>query len=243
MSNTFNLPIQTASKILVEAGDSITNKTLLAKSSPSLLVETIHLAKLLGISNNKISKYLQKHIGEKVHAGDILASKKGLFSSSVVRSPIDGKLVGSDLARGIICISKKDEDENESLYSPVSGKVISISKSFIEIESDNLILKSEKAQGPQVQGELRLLQEENVGILQSFDDLENSIVLCRDASEAVLVKFSVIGVLGIIMISIPKEEDLTWMQINESTFEKLMKFDGQKIWLRPSEKQIIIIDE
>lgn len=242
MSNSFNLPIQTTSKIFVEVGDSITNKTILAKSSPNLHIETIHIAKLLGIPNNKIAQYLRKQIGEKVQSGDILAAKKGLFSSSIVRSPIDGKLVELDLARGILCISKKDEDENESLYSPVSGKITSISKSFIEIESDNLILKSEKAQGPKVQGKLRLIQEENVGILRSFDDLENSIVLCRDASEAVLAKFSVIGVLGIIMVSIPIVKDLTWMQINEATFEKLMKFDGKNIWLRPNEKQIIVLE-
>ncbi len=240
MSNTFNLPIQATSKILVEVGDSITTKTLLAKSSPSPH-ETIHLAKLLGISNNKIARNLQKQIGEKVHAGDIIASKKGLFSSSIVRSPIDGKLAELDLARGLLSISIKEDDDNETLYSPVPGKVISISKSFIEIETDSLILKSEKAQGTEVKGNLLFIQKENVGILQNYGDIENSIVLCRDATEAILVKFSVIGVLGIIMVSTPKITDLTWMQISEGTFEKLMKFNGQKIWLRPNEKQIVII--
>lgn len=242
MSNTINLPIPTTFKISVEVGDSITNKTLLGKFLPSSHIETIHLAKLLGISNNKISKYLQKQIGEKVKAGDVIAVKKGILSSSIVRSPINGKLVELDLARGILSLAKYEDEDKEALFSPIAGKVTSISKSFIEIESESLILKSEKAQGREVMGKLRYIQAEKVGILQNYDEIDNSIVLCQTASEALLVKFSVIGVLGIIMVSFPKIKDLTWTQVSEGTFEKLMKFADKKIWLRPNEKQIVILE-
>ncbi len=159
-----------------------------------------------------------------------------------MRSPINGKLVELDLNHGILSIAKYQEEDKEALFSPVDGKITSISSSFIEIESENLILKADKAQGEEVMGKLLYIQDEMIGILQSYDQIEKSIVLCKSASEAILVKFSVIGVLGIIMVSTPKITDLTWMQINEGTFEKLMKFDGQKVWLMPDEKQIILLE-
>ncbi len=242
MINIINLPIPATSKILVEVGDNITNKTLLWKFPPGSHIETIHLAKLLGVSNNKISKYLQIQVGENIESGDIIAQKKGILSSSIVRSPLKGKLVELDLTGGIVSLSKFPDVEKEAFLSPVEGKVTSISKSFIEIEINNSIFKSEKSQGKEVMGKLQYIREEKLSILQSYNDIENSIVLCLAASEAILAKFSVIGVAGVIMVSYPKEKDLTWMQVNEGTFEKLIKFSDKKIWLRPDEKQIIIIE-
>ena len=106
MSTIITLPISPSAKILVGVGERISSKTILAKFSQAHEAETIHLAKLLSVGNSKISQYLKKKIGEKITAGEVIAQKKGFFSSTVVKSPISGKLVDLDLSKGTLNLLK-----------------------------------------------------------------------------------------------------------------------------------------
>lgn len=242
MSNIINLPIPSSAKVTVAAGDSITNKTTIAKIGESRVIETIHLAKLLGVSNNQISKYIRKTIGEKIAAGDILAEKKGLFSSSVVRSPLNGKIAEMDLSQGILSLVKYSKEEREDLVSPVAGKVIGVGKSAIEIETENHLFKGVKGEGKSVIGDMRYIDVPEVGILDFHDNIENSIVMCGSAGEATLIKFSVLGVLGVILQKTGANMVLPWMQVDDHVFGKLSHFAGKKIWLNPENKQIVVLN-
>ncbi len=240
MKSIINLPIPSASKLQVAQGDRVNAKTVIVKREPDYETVTIHLAKLLGIPNQKISGCFTKKTGDQISPGEIIAEKKGIFSKSIVRSPIRGKVGELDLGRGTVNLLKYS-DNKEEIIIPVTGIVTDIGKSAVQIEIENTVFGAEKGEGKDTIGQLRLLGSEDAGILSAHSDVSGEIVLCYDAHEVALLKFQVIGVLGIIMVKIPKEFYLPWLQVDENTFKKLTELQDKKIWLRPREKQIICL--
>lgn len=242
MSNTISLPIPSSVRILVAAGERISGKTVIARYSETHQTETIHLAKLLGVPNHKIPKYLKKKAGDYIAAGDTIAQKKGFFSLSSVRSPINGKLVEFDLSRGTVSLAKQTKSDKTDMVLPVSGKILSIGRSVIEIEIENPVFPAQKGEGKSATGVLRKLTAENVGILDFQDDLEDAVVLCHSVQEAALVKFSVLGVRGIILQKMRPDITMPWVQVEDDIYGKLARHAGQKIWLLPQNRQIVLLD-
>lgn len=243
MKNIINLPYPSSAQVMVTVEDRITLKTIIFKLNQNREDEIIHIAKLLGVSRKKIAKFMRKKIGDRVSSGEILASRQGIFSSSIIRSPISAVVGKLDLSEGTIGLIKSTNDLKTDFYSPVNGKVISIGKSAIEIEVENEIFQTLRGEGKEVKGDLKYIAKIEVGVLDSLDDIDNSIILCQSASEATLVKFSVLGVNGLIVTKIKREMVLPWVLVDDENFVKLEKHKNKKIWLRPAEKQVVILDE
>lgn len=242
MSITIHLPISHFAKVMVCQGDHITANTTLAKLIESFESETIHLAKLLSVPNSNISKYLKKKIGEKIEAGEVIAEKKGFLSSSYVKSPINGKLEQLDLSAGTLSLLKYSKEGKKEFLSPVSGKVVSIGKSSIEIEVKNPVFTAVKGEGNETIGNLCFLDKDEIGVLDMQNEVDDSIVIGRSFTEVALLKLSVIGGLGVITIKIKKDISFPWVQVEENVFDKLTDFAGQQVWLKPEDKQIVILD-
>lgn len=242
MSKTITLPISENSKLLVSIGDHISGRTLMAKIHGSENLEIIHISKLLGVPNHQIIKYLQKKVGENIFSGDIIAQKKGIISSSAVRSPIAGKLVEMDLSKGTISLSRNSHVNHTNQEFPVSGKVVAISKSFIEIEVENTIYVLEKGEGEDVIGLLKFLPGDVIGVTDNYGEVDKTIILCKYTQEAALVKFSVLGVRGVVMLKLKDGKELPSGQVSDTVFNKLQSLDSRKIWLRPVARQLIILD-
>lgn len=242
MSTAITLSVPTHAKILVRAQDHVSDKTVLATAGESHHTETIHLAKLLGVPNLQIPKFMKKTIGEKVDAGDIIAEKKSLFSASRVRSPFAGKIASLDLSQGSADLLKYTKEGKRDFISPVNGKVSAVGKTFIEIEIQSPILKGTHGGGKDAVSDLKHLKGETVGVLGAHDEIADKIVVCRFIEEAALVKFSVIGVAGVVVAKMKGETVLPWISVEENIFEKLISYDKKRAWLRPGEKQIIILD-
>src|SRR3989338_8486968 len=104
MKTTIKLPISSSSKILVNIGDNIGPDTTLAETEIAASEKTIQLAYLLHVNASHIAKYLKKNLGDSIKSGEILAEKKGLFSSSKINSPHDGKIKEIDLKKGTLTL-------------------------------------------------------------------------------------------------------------------------------------------
>lgn len=241
MTNIINLPISPLASVLVKVGDRFSPKTTIVKYDKNHGVETIHLAKFLNVAEGKIAKYIKKTGGEEVAAGEVLAEKKGIFSKSLVRSPLTGKVVAIDYTKGIISLLKYDKEKKEDLVSVVSGKVVAVSKSGVEIEIDSPLFKAEKGEGKEVVGDLSYLAKDMVSILDVHDEVKDRVILCQSAHAATLVKFQVLGVKGVVMLKIKGRVDLPWLEVDEKIFEKLITFDGCGVWVRPKQKEIVCL--
>lgn len=242
MTNIISLPIHSSAQILVAEGDRIAGATTIARYSQARHTETIHLAKLLNVPNKDVPKYLHKKIGDRIESGDILAKKKGFFSTSAVRSPISGKIAQLDVSDGTMDLLKFSAKNQDDVISPVSGKVISVGKSAVEIETDNPVFKTSKGEGRNICGHLIFIEGEETGILDIHGDAEDSIVMCNSIDEAAQIKLLVLGGKGIILQKVKVGITIPWVQVDETVFKKLAHFSGKGVWLIPENRQIVILD-
>lgn len=166
MKTTVTLPILPPAKYLVTVGEKVTSKSMIAETVEDEEESIIAISELLHINPRNISKYLKKNIGEEVEAGDLLAEKTSLLTSSSIKSPAKGKIKNIDLAYGTMTlvthslISKK-----RKIYSPVNGKVTHIDKNGISLEVEGHQLKAVKGKGREVLGEICYIKN---GSIQHF---------------------------------------------------------------------------
>lgn len=240
MKTTIKLPLSPNAKVIVEVGDKIERNTKLATGVSESGENLIHLARLLHVDSTSIPKYLRKRIGQIVSSGDLLAQKKGFFSLHTVTSPVVGKISEIDLKKGTLTILSSEDSTD--FVSPTSGKVVKIDQNHIEIEIEGQVFKGTKGEGDDSYGNLVSIAGENIGILDISIDVDNCIVLTHSLKKEAIVKLDVMGAAGLVLIQSLKESSLPWVQIDEEGFNKIEAKSSQYVWLRPKERQIVVID-
>lgn len=244
MKATVKLPITSGDKILVKTGDKVGPGTILAETKPVGLEQTIFLSQLLHVNPSMIHRYLKKGVGENAELGDLLAEKKGLFSTSRVKSPTSGKISQIDLKKGTLTFLTRSTEKTRGLTLPVLGKITHIDKDYIEVEIEGKILEAHKGYGQEALGSLIYLTAKTVGVFDVDKDVNESesVVLANAISEEAVVKLEVMGVVGFIIQKSADFTALPWLQVDEETFETLTTHVDKKVWLRPEKKQIVIIE-
>ena len=243
MKTTIKLPISSSSKILVNIGDNIGPDTTLAETEIAASEKTIQLAYLLHVNASHIAKYLKKNLGDSIKSGEILAEKKGLFSSSKINSPHDGKIKEIDLKKGTLTLfSYSASSDITKTTVPFSGRVTGIGKGYVEIEINGRFFRAIKGEGKNVSGKLVHLSSDKVGILEVDKDVDDSILMARSFTEEAVVKLEVLGSNGFILQKKTGDMTLPWVQVDEETFTALAGYTNKKVWLRPEERQIVILE-
>lgn len=243
MKTTIKLPIFSSSKILVNVGDKIGPDTTLAETEVAASEKIIQLAYLLHVNASHIAKYLKKNLGDSIKSGEILAEKKGFFSSSKINSPTDGKIKEIDLKKGTLTLFVYSASSDiAKTTAPFSGKVTGIGKGYIEMEINGRLFKAIKGEGKIVSGKLVHLSSDTVGILEVDKDVDHSILMARSVTESAVVKLEVLGSKGFIFQKSPQEINSPWVEVNEDTYTALTEFVSKTVWLRPEERQIVIIE-
>ncbi|MFN3421887.1 MAG: hypothetical protein ACK40X_09220, partial [Armatimonadota bacterium] len=81
-------------QVLVQVGDSVSPDTVVARTELPGPITTLRVAERLGVEPRELSKFLLKQVGDKVHAGEVIAERKALFGllTSRVTSPITGTI-------------------------------------------------------------------------------------------------------------------------------------------------------
>lgn len=240
MKSKILLPILDSAEIMVSQGQQISPGTVIQKTPSQSQEESVPISTILKLAPDRIVKYLTINTGDKITKGDIIAQKKGIFSTRLVKSPLTGKIVLIDLKKGTLVISGQSQNKNIEITCPIAAKVKNISKNEIELEVEAKILTGLGGEGKDVLGILKYVSCGHLGILDVDFDADQSIVACGCIYEEVLVKLEVLGTLGIIGCKIPKENRIAYIRVEESVLDQLSKYDGQNIWMRPFQKEIII---
>jgi hypothetical protein len=79
-------------EVIVQKGERVTSHTVVARTQLPGDVEPLNIAGLLGVPPEDVEHYLQKHEGDKLKKGEIIAQTKGIFGllKTTIKSPIDG---------------------------------------------------------------------------------------------------------------------------------------------------------
>ncbi len=241
MKTTVKLPIPSGARILVNSGDKISDKTLLIETYLEQEEKIIPLAEILQIPPGNIPKFLKKAIGAQVKKGDLLAEKKSLLVSFRLESPESGKIKEIDLKNGtMILLTGNTSMSRKKVTSPFGGKITAVGKNYLDLEIEGQSYIASKGGGSEAFGELFFEKD-----LQFHDidcQIEGKIMLCQSLSEEMMVKLEVLEAAGCIVQKANLNFTLPWIQVDEDTFEKLSQKKGKIVWLRPEEKEIIILE-
>lgn len=239
MKNTISLPISAKTKIFLSVGDKIVaNKPFAEIKTDSQY--SIPLAKLLKVDSKKISQYLLKSIGASVSQGDIIAKKRNFLSFDYIRVPREGVIKELNLTEGMVIMTAMVSEEKNKITIPVDGRIQSIDKHQIIIEIYNLIYTTTQEDGSEAVGKLYYSGDE-LSIFDIGEKVADGIILCKSITEETLIKLEVIGAAGILSIKAVSEKVLPWLKIGNDAFHELKKHIGEKVWLRPTAGQIILI--
>ena len=242
MKTIIKLPVSVGARIHVSVGHHITSDTLLAEDEQEKLERIIPVGKLLDVPSSSILKYLKKKIHDKVNIGEVIATKRGIFSSVSVKSPFSGQISELDLTKGVLTVSETSGSAKKKIFSQFSGKVTAVSANFIAIEVSGTGFHATKASGEDTIGTLFYLSGDPISIHDISSQEGSCIVLCRSLEEDTLMKSEVISMSGLITRKTPAETVLPWLAVDEEVFLKLIKNDGKTVWIWPEVKQIVVIE-
>lgn len=242
MKTKIRLPIPSDAKILVEVKSEVNPKTVLAETDSEKREKMINLAYLLHVKPNEIAKYLMVRVGQEMTAGQMIAQKRSILSSVCVKSPSTGSIREIDLKTGMVTFIETVTFDARKITLPVFGKVMKIDKDSLEIEFEGKVLEGVKGEGEAILGKLLFFPQEKIGLFDVKGDIEKGIIYCQDTTPEVVIKLEVLGAKGLICKKVMKEISFPWLQIEEETEKKLKEADGKLVWLRPKEKEIVILE-
>ncbi len=241
MKVTVTLAIAKDAHVLVSVGDEIDPQTPVFKLLTQEKIEIIPIAGILHVRQELIAKYLKKREGVKITAGEVLAEKKSLLSTSVIKSPVSGILKEIDLKKGTLTLIEHVE-KSHKITLPIRGKISKISSSHLEVDIEGKGFRGEKGEGEERMGQLLYLNGSKIGVLDIKDDVERCVIACKTLLPETVVKLEVLGAAGLISEKRVPETELPWVIVTEETFDHLKSFASKNIWLRPREKQVIILE-
>ncbi|KKS97624.1 MAG: hypothetical protein UV73_C0007G0067 [Candidatus Gottesmanbacteria bacterium GW2011_GWA2_43_14] len=228
--------------LTVEEGDQISENTVIYKTGEEALVSEIPVAQLLKVKPDLTVKYLRRRPGEAVVKGDILAEKKGILATLSVRSPHDGVIRELDLKKGHIILAGKEDTQKTKVSLPINGKIKKISRAYLEIEVKGEVLEGRKGAGNDRFAQLMLIPDDRFNITDFDADVEDKIVYIKKAPREVVLKLDVLGAKGLISAEMAEAGDFSAVEVDIAEAGKLHKAANKWIWLKPSEKLILIID-
>jgi len=241
MKTTIKLPVPTGARILVNCGDKISDKTVLIESFLEQEEKIIPLAEILQIPPGNIPKFLKKAIGAQVKKGDLLAEKKNFLVSFRLESPDDGKIKEIDLKNGtMILLTGNASVSRKKITSPLGGKITAVGKNYLDLEIEGQSYPGLKGGGNEAVGELYF--EKDLKFHDIDCQIEDKIIFCQSMSEEMMVKLEVLEAAGCIIQKANVNFTLPWIQVDENVTEKLSREKGKTVWLRPEEKEIIILE-
>lgn len=194
--------------------------------------------------------------GTSLNGGDVLASKKNIFSfkSEVIRMPFSGSvsiLIDKDVAR--IDISSFPEKYN--LISGITAKVSKIvEKNSVLLETEAYIVKAVSGMGREVTGELKIVGNFDTPLLlsQLSPDLTGKIVVGGSfASNEVINKAQALGVSALVVggispltqhvnFTVLQTEGFGRIPINKKVFDYLQTAQLKTAVAIPARRALII---
>jgi len=241
MSKLIKLPITSDCRITVNVGDKVDAGSVIGQKEVSGKEEEIKITSLLKVKPALAGKYLQISIGDRIEKNDIIAKKKNLFSSSIIRSPFSGTVKEINRETGVLNISTTEKGK-ENLNSPVKGIIRKKDEKLLEIEVDGLVFSGKDGGGTQAVGKLEYFRGDRIGSLEIDRDIAGIVVLCKDLNRDALAKLEALDCSGLIISKKKRPEGLSWVQVDEDVLTKISEHEQKTVCIIPDSKSIIILE-
>lgn len=204
-------------------------------------INIIQISEKLKTKPEDIFNFLKKGIGESVLKGDLIAEKKGLFSSFCLYSDFEGVIKEINHIDGNLLISSVKEETKE--YSCFfKGLIANIQENEITVEiKTKLDFNAEKTDS-NFGGEYILLNKEKDVFSLDADEIENKVIVTEEISGHLKSKCKALGAIGFIFVNGDFELDFNETQITQKVLEKIQEKKHNYLSVFKSEKKILIYD-
>src|SRR3989344_820956 len=235
----------------VKTGDAVISGQVIATKKGGGKDIEVNIAETLDIKPGEAVKFILKRPGDRVEEGGLIAAKKGTLGigGKGIISKVTGTVFKIDEALGVLYVRTIQKDKEEDIFSPVDGVVELCDNKKIAIKTDKDAILADKVSGiGTVWAQMLLLGKGGVDPSDINGKIRGKIILGRFFQREAISKALGIGTLGIISQNISDEEledlrkkniDPPIFIINEENFEKLVKYNGKKIYA-DTEKSVII---
>jgi len=204
----------------VKLGDKLEAGDIIAEAQISKSAK-LNISELLHIKPDKLANHLLVKEGNAVRAGQLIAQKKGVFSSTTIKSPVSGAIsLSSELGSILI----QPQDKLSSTICPCTAIVEEADSSSVIINSDKLVIAGSLGAGSAL-GELRELGPD-VDFYDVDDKFRGKIVVTTNLKSAVLAKMKALGVQGVIVDTSINSSALPFVVVNK--ISDLTDYIGQQ---------------
>ncbi|MDY6877024.1 MAG: hypothetical protein SWK90_12585 [Chloroflexota bacterium] len=107
-------------EVLVRVGERVEPTQVVARADLLADFRILPVARLLGVSDSRIKRYMRVNLGEEVQQGQVIAARRGLFGRSV-KSPIAGVMTARGGGRILIEAQPTRFELRAYIYGTVSN--------------------------------------------------------------------------------------------------------------------------
>lgn len=214
-------------KPIVVRGDSVKSGQTLAEivSNKAPATGAIALYSLLEVKPKQIEKYLVKSDGSFVTKGEIIALKRGFFSSICVKSPTSGVLQFAKERAGFINIKPSPANKIES---PVEGTITTVTgKAGIILDTKSIVITGVGGKGNVTANLFEVAEGGN--IFKINKKVADKIVVGEYFEEAAVAKIKTLGGVGVVVVKELNIKDIPYIVIED--ISKLDEYVGRKVKL------------
>jgi hypothetical protein len=238
-------------KSKVAVNDKIAAGSVVAEKKVSGIEKVIHLSQIFNLPPKDILKTLNKHLGDGILKGDVVAQKKGNLGmgSKKIISEFSGTIIRINEESGDLIIHEAGEEGGlETLVSPVDGIVDFCDNEKIVIQTDKDAILAEDGLGKEKEGELLHLgsaEEESLS-----NQIEGKVILVKTIDKVAIFKAIGLDANGIIVSNLEnidfidlteKAIEMPIMIVDDDNFKRLVKAGKKIVYLGGKDKSIVIL--
>lgn len=197
------LPI--AGEVAVRKGQAVRATDVVASTNLAPRHFMLNVARGLGITEEQTEQYIERFLGNEIHAGDIIASR-GKIGKRIVRAPVDGTIV---FVAGGQVLLRRTVDPFE-LKAGYPGTVVElIHERGVIISATGALVQGLWGNGKINSGQLTVLASspnEELSAGQLTENLKNTVVLAGTCTQANVLKAGAdVRLRGLILASLAPE--------------------------------------
>ncbi len=230
-----NINLPEGDHAVVTRGDRVRSGDQLTRGVPAE-IDKFNLAQLFKVSAAKALSYLTVKEGVSIEKGGMIAKRRGLLSKDLVRSPVAGEFLILDPDKAVVGIAKTGQQK--PVVAWFGGIVVEGTESQLafEVEGDSLLAKEGK--GAPVSGDLTVI--DGTTVLDVPIDVEEKVVVVKNAYAALVAKVDALGALAVIA-EVLEEPPFTIPYLLFDSIDEIVSYSDRFALVHGDDRRLFIL--